>query len=104
MEKAKTVEVTLSKAHTHGGVLYSKDDIIEVPVSDVPILENFKVLQEGSIKPVGTKKAAEEAKALKERQEFDDRIAAAGRVADAAAAIPSVAKPVAAPSIGKENV
>ncbi|QZI85669.1 hypothetical protein CPT_Summit_013 [Stenotrophomonas phage Summit] len=73
-EKEKTVEVTLSKKHQHEGVERQKGEVIEVKVSDLPLLEDFKVVEEGSVQPTGTHKAKQEAEAQKAKDELQARI------------------------------
>lgn len=85
-EKEKTVEVTLLKEHWHNGVRYSKGDVIEVGVSLVPRLEDFKVLVPDSIRAPGTQKAQAEAEAEAARKQMDARIAAAANAVSTAEA------------------
>lgn len=101
-EKEKTVEVTLAKRHTHRGVKYGKGAIIEVKLSDVPLLENFKVLEADSIRPAGTQKKLEEEAALKQKAEFDARVAAFDKQATKAPSLETAKAPVeAAPAVAE---
>ncbi|ATS92360.1 hypothetical protein DLP05_014 [Stenotrophomonas phage vB_SmaS_DLP_5] len=73
-DKEKTVEVTLSKKHQHEGVERQKGEVIEVKVSDLPLLEDFKVVEEGSVQPTGTHQKKLDDEAKKKADEFQTRI------------------------------
>ncbi|QIN95176.1 hypothetical protein DLP3_013 [Stenotrophomonas phage vB_SmaS_DLP_3] len=75
-DKEKTVEVTLSKRHHHNGVEHQKGDVIEVTVSDLPLLEDFKVVEEGSVAAVGTHQAKLDAEKKAAADAFEARIKA----------------------------